>query len=295
MKNKIKIEEIRKEKVFQVPEGYFHTLPVLIQNKIFEVSTLQGRVSPSDNIFLVPESYFEQLPKDIQAKIATLNSNILTEKKTTEVFQTPENYFDELSQKIQAKVSAEAHQSQPKLVWQWRMAYSLAGILVLILMIYGGIRFWQQDTNQKNQIVEQNTEEKMKEKPESEQLFSENKEIIEEKEPEAQTQENITQPNPTNQTLIVEPESQESTQLAYQALQEVPKDAIDAYLEDSHHSDEEIIESLLETGQAAGMNSLADLLLESAQEDLLYQEISDQDLSDLDQLLDTKKNKKSEQ
>ena len=292
MKNKIKIEEIRKEKVFQVPEGYFHTLPVLIQNKIFEASTLHGRVTPSENIFLVPESYFEQLPKDIQAKIATLNSNILTEKKTTEVFQTPENYFDELSQKIQSKVSAEAHQSQPKLVWQWRMAYSLAGMLVLILMIYGGIRFWQQDTNQ---LVEQNTEEKLKEKPESEQLFSENKEILEEQETETQTQENITQPNPTNQTLIVDPESQESAQLAYQALKEVPKEAIDAYLQDSHHSDEEIIETLLETGQAAEMNSLADLLLESDSEDLLYQDISDQDLTDLDQLLDTKKNKKSEQ
>ncbi|MDX2303259.1 MAG: hypothetical protein NW226_10685 [Microscillaceae bacterium] len=294
MKNKIHIADINKERIFRVPEGYFQTLPILIQQKINEyVIGLEKSIS-HQQVFLIPESYFEKLPEEIQHKIAALNTKALDSESKANIFSTPENYFEELSQKIQAKITEPQKSLVPFYLLQRSWVYTLVGVMILIALFYGGMKLWILKPQQENVTLEHkkpiNTESSKEHSISQNETKEKSPAIDSNQKSEESTylaDKNLTKPK-KEATEIPQP-----SQLAYQALKEVPKEAIEEYLQLLPNSQEEILETLLDTEQAAAVNLLPDLLLESDMEDL-YQGISDQELKELDQLFDSKKIKKSQ-
>ncbi|GAB3514360.1 hypothetical protein [Emticicia fontis] len=138
MKEIIKIEELPKMNVFKVPEGYFDTLSISIQERIrfseepvvsfgkkqnfavpdnyfdtlssrimnriasFEKQEIRLETLPKVNVFKVPEGYFESVEDIIRAQVRVES----IERKN--IFEVPANYFDELPARILSQTQEEA-------------------------------------------------------------------------------------------------------------------------------------------------------------------------------------------
>lgn len=162
MKQIIKITELPKVNIFKVPEGYFDTLPMSIQERItfseepvvnfgkkqnFGVpdnyfDTLSSRIInriasieqtvisldtlPKANVFKVPEGYFENAAESMSAHA------IVESIERKNIFEVPANYFDELPARILSKTQ------EPKVIkvnwWkQGRVMWTAAASIVLMI------------------------------------------------------------------------------------------------------------------------------------------------------------------
>ncbi len=164
MKEIIKIAELPKVNIFKVPEGYFDTLSMSIQQRIefseepvvdfgkkqnFSLpgnyfDTLSSRIMnriadiekqeirlenlPKVNVFSVPQGYFENAAENIRA-IVRVES---IERKN--VFEVPANYFDELPARILSKTQAET--KVIKVNW-WKSSRTMWAAAASIVLIIG--------------------------------------------------------------------------------------------------------------------------------------------------------------
>lgn len=163
MKNFIKIADIPKANIFEVPEGYFDTLAVSIQQRVglteepavsfgkhqnFAVpdnyfdtlsSRILGRIAnlekqeirldtlPKVNIFKVPEGYFENAAATIAAEVRLQS----IEKKN--ILEVPADYFDGLPARIMSQATKEAKTIQVNWWQKSRVVWTAAASLVLII------------------------------------------------------------------------------------------------------------------------------------------------------------------
>ncbi len=132
MKRKLTLENIPKQTVFQVPEGYFDKLLQQIQTRLpASQSVVIHAEKPlseysvihdlsKDTIFAVPPRYFETLYEriknrlDTHAETALLNFSALHEFEsdlnTKEMYAVPKNYFENLPDQILAKIVSSTTQ-----------------------------------------------------------------------------------------------------------------------------------------------------------------------------------------
>lgn len=110
----IRLDEIRKDNGFAVPENYFSSLQNdLVPNNIWE--------SASKNTpFQVPDGYFDRLPTLIQQKIAPKGvfdwSNVWKEG----FYSIPKGYFDELPMRIATRLK-----KKKSVQWDWKLILAL--------------------------------------------------------------------------------------------------------------------------------------------------------------------------
>ena len=114
--------------VFEVPEGYFDTLPasILLKIKNLETESAQGDPAPGfldqvskSNPFSVKDGYFDSLAGEILSKIRQSNSTnpidaeiselspLLADLRKKQVFEVPMGYFDGLEGDIIQKLNPE--------------------------------------------------------------------------------------------------------------------------------------------------------------------------------------------
>lgn len=163
MKEIIKIEELPKVNIFKVPEGYFDTLSMSIQERIelseepvvsfgkkqnFAVpdnyfDTLSSRIMnritdlekqeirlenlPKVNVFKVPQGYFENAEESIRATVRVES----IERKN--IFEVPANYFDELPARILSKTQEEARVIKVNWWQRGRTMWAAAASIVLLI------------------------------------------------------------------------------------------------------------------------------------------------------------------
>lgn len=150
------VGQVPKTNVFQVPEGYFESIPENIKEKIFS-----ERFAGSQAPLTVPEGYFDQLPSIILAKINATSfeevkeeieqlSPTLASIPKTNLFTVPTGYFEQtiaalpqLTQTTAAKVIAIS----PRKKWL-RVAVAAVVIGVLGFFIFTGTPTGQQQDNQ---------------------------------------------------------------------------------------------------------------------------------------------------
>lgn len=95
----IHIEQLSKENIFKVPNGYFEELPDMILSQVklnLHQKNTQG--------FKIPNSYFENLSSKILSKINDKQLYSLESLPKTNIFRTPENYFEDLEGRISDKI-----------------------------------------------------------------------------------------------------------------------------------------------------------------------------------------------
>lgn len=163
MKEIIKIEELPKVNIFKVPEGYFDTLSMSIQERIafseepvvsfgkkqnFAVpdnyfNTLSSRIMnriadlekqeirlenlPKVNVFKVPQGYFESAEESIRATVRVES----IERKN--IFEVPANYFDELPARILGKTHEETKVIKVNWWQKGRTMWAAAASIVLLI------------------------------------------------------------------------------------------------------------------------------------------------------------------
>ena len=151
-KKKINIDQIKKEQVFNVPDGYFEQLQSKIETRIaLESQEVEKPVFVSDAIpsklaFEVPNNYFEGLESKINAKIVNLET-----KETLELnpaifsknlpFQTPNSYFQGLSGSIQDRVEKTNSKWVFNLNWTPQVKLVLIPAMAIAL-VFGYIFFF---------------------------------------------------------------------------------------------------------------------------------------------------------
>lgn len=177
MKEIIKIEELPKVNIFKVPEGYFDTLSMSIQERIafseepvvsfgkkqnFAVpenyfDTLSSRIInriadlekqeirlenlPKVNIFKVPHGYFENIEANIRARVRVES----IERKN--IFEVPANYFDELPARILCQTQEETKIIKVNWWQRGRTIWAAAASVVLMIGIGFAVpRFTQSDS-----------------------------------------------------------------------------------------------------------------------------------------------------
>jgi hypothetical protein len=127
MKEKnIKLAALRKEILFQIPQGYFEKLSNKIQTEINknQVEPLNHDLPLADyrvldllekeSFFQIPQGYFEQLPGRISARLISRNSpekldfsemmNFSLSLQKTSFFISPAGYFENLPARISARL-----------------------------------------------------------------------------------------------------------------------------------------------------------------------------------------------
>ncbi len=109
MKEIIKIAEIPRANVFKVPEGYFDTLPVSIQQRIEFGEEPVVNFGKKQN-FGVPDNYFDALSSRIMNRISTLEKQEirLENLPKVNVFRVPEGYFENAGENIRTTVRIES-------------------------------------------------------------------------------------------------------------------------------------------------------------------------------------------
>ncbi|RYU94859.1 hypothetical protein [Emticicia agri] len=163
MKEIINIEKLSKVNVFKVPEGYFDTLSMSIQERIrfseepvvnfgkkqnFGVpenyfDTLSSRIMnriaglekqeirlenlPKVNVFKVPQGYFENTEESIRAQVRVES----IERKN--IFEVPDGYFDELTGRILSKTQQETKVIQVNWWQKGRTMWAAAASIVLLI------------------------------------------------------------------------------------------------------------------------------------------------------------------
>jgi hypothetical protein len=248
---------------------------------------------PKKPIFEVPENYFENLADKIIQKTSEKPSLELTQLPKNEVFSTPENYFEDLPLKIQQRIWAE---KSPRVVWaKLNWASGLSAVAALLL---GGLVWFNLPQSLDNQIVSQK-QDSLKIEPKKE---LETPQITELKKTEQKLQvidNQIVSSNPLNQNILKN-QNQKANELAVVSarLQQVSKKEIVAFLETEDLANEEMMDLLAETQQAAAEDLL--FALESSEEEEADEEeslekaskLSEKDLKQLKKLIseDKKKN-----
>ena len=108
MKEIIKIAELPKVNIFKVPEGYFDTLPMSIQEKITLSEEPLVNFGTKQN-FTVPDNYFDTLSSRIMTRIASLEKQEvrLENLPKVNVFNVPQGYFENAVEIISAQVRIE--------------------------------------------------------------------------------------------------------------------------------------------------------------------------------------------
>jgi hypothetical protein len=163
MKEIIKIEELPKMNIFKVPEGYFDTLSVSVQERIrfseepvvnfgkkqnFAVpdnyfDTLSSRIMnrienlekqeirlenlPKVNVFKVPRGYFENAEELLRAQVRVEN----IERKN--IFDVPANYFEELPARILSQTQEETKVIRVNWWQRGRTMWAAAASIVLLI------------------------------------------------------------------------------------------------------------------------------------------------------------------
>lgn len=109
MKEIIKIAEIPKVNIFRVPEGYFDTLAVSIQQRI-EFSEEPVVDFGKKQSFGVPANYFDTLSSRIMNRISELEKNKISLEHLPKinVFRVPDGYFGNAAESIRAQVKLES-------------------------------------------------------------------------------------------------------------------------------------------------------------------------------------------
>ncbi|MBA4849072.1 hypothetical protein [Emticicia sp. BO119] len=109
MKEIIKIEELPKMNIFKVPEGYFDTLFVSVQERIAFSDEPVLSFGKNQN-FAVPDNYFNTLSSRILNRIADLEKQEvrLNSLPKVNVFKVPEGYFENTEESIRATVRIES-------------------------------------------------------------------------------------------------------------------------------------------------------------------------------------------
>jgi hypothetical protein len=109
MKEIIKIAEIPKANIFKVPDGYFDSLSMAIQQRI------EFREEPVVNFgkkqsFGVPENYFDTLSSRIMNRISKLEKQEISLENLPKVnvFKVPQGYFENAAEGIRAQVRVES-------------------------------------------------------------------------------------------------------------------------------------------------------------------------------------------
>jgi len=145
-KKKVNIEQIKKERLFQVPEGYFEQLSGKIEARIaLETANEEKPVFSTDALkakdtFKVPANYFDTLQSKIEVKIANLESEEAVELNPTIFsrvlpFQAPEGYFKELPATVMDKVESKKSKWVFKLNWTQQTKWVLAPAMTVALVM----------------------------------------------------------------------------------------------------------------------------------------------------------------
>ncbi len=271
-------QDLYKQDIFQVPMHYWEELPKQIQTRIQAENLGNLEKLAQKEPFKTPDGFFQHLEKNIQTRIQASQAQKLEEIPRTSVWKTPEDYFEKLPNYIQQKVS----KTKPTPLWwtlnRWAtVGVSLAGI---VLLFWWGASYWEESKPNDTIIAKENLD-KSREKKLSKETspalaqpkFEQSGKLTKESESALARQ--------TSVKLLQE----ESAYLAVnQTLEELPKEAIVDYLEQSPVSEEEIVEALIEQEQAAGGDLLVDLLAQ-AEEARLYEQLEEEDMETLDILL----------
>lgn len=156
---------------YQVPEGYFSTLPERIMQEIHSASEAEARIKSHDKDlpYQVPAGYFASLADKVMHQINTAPEDLDTDTSfidslgKTNPYQVPEGYFDGLAQSIaqQSKtVAGGAHTteeaSKPSMILlrfkrasRWASAVAAA----CVLLIFGlGANWMLQNNSQTTQL-----------------------------------------------------------------------------------------------------------------------------------------------
>ncbi|NJL13338.1 MAG: hypothetical protein HC913_10275 [Microscillaceae bacterium] len=104
---KIRVEDLKRLSVFEVPQDYFLHLPAQIQARL-----AKDKKWPQSTPFLVPEGYFAQLPQEIGARLKPFTSAL--PEKARVPFVVPGDFFAGLSEAIAQKIAThEAPEELP--------------------------------------------------------------------------------------------------------------------------------------------------------------------------------------
>ncbi|MDX2189050.1 MAG: hypothetical protein SFY32_04235 [Bacteroidota bacterium] len=140
-KKKIHINQISKNEIFNVPQGYFESFDA-ISEKLLNTSRLIPNTTKT--IFQTPENYFETLPSTIEAKILNISNIEPIEKILPSV---PEGYFEELPTLIQIKISKKDDKLQQ---WTWSVNEDITKFAIAastILFIASASFLWIKNSN----------------------------------------------------------------------------------------------------------------------------------------------------
>jgi hypothetical protein len=109
MKEIIKIEELPKVNIFKVPEGYFDTLSMSIQERITFSEEPVVSFGKKQN-FAVPDNYFDTLSSRIMNRIADLGKQTISLENLPKVnvFKVPQGYFENAEESIRATTRVES-------------------------------------------------------------------------------------------------------------------------------------------------------------------------------------------
>lgn len=163
-----KPNEEMKKTPFSVPEGYFESLSVKIQDKI----KIQAYDLSQEAGFTVPENYFAELAQAIHTRIG--EEQIRAEVKG-DGFEVPQGYFDDLSSRIQKRIQeGTINTDAPKtetlerpskgvISIRKKLGYAAAACLIGVLSVVGYYTWTDSDIQSKgeNQFLSEVSDEEI--------------------------------------------------------------------------------------------------------------------------------------